>query len=324
MDSFLKNTIIPGFIFCLCFFFANSVSAAEMFFEADNQEMAINQTFELRVFINSQQQNVNAIEANVFFPASLLELKEVRDSNSVIIFWVERPKVSPEGKISFSGITPGGYVGDKGRVLSLVFQTKAAGEGIFQVRDSRAYLNDGLGTKIDLSVSNFYFLAAENLTAKPFPELKDVMPPESFRPEIGESPDIFNGRHFVAFATQDKDSGIDGYFVFESPVKKKNIFESEWQPGQSPYLLKDQNLRSYVYVMARDRAGNETVETIPPENPRPWYENYYLWFIIIGIGAYLAFCKSRTLGKLWKKTRKRSKKTWERKKARIYLKKHSV
>ncbi len=302
MDSFPKNTIILSFICCFCFLFSDVVSAAGMFFEGKDQPMAVNQLFEVKVFIDTAGENINTIEGNIFFPTQLLELKELKESNSIIIFWVEAPKALPAGKISFSGITPGGYQGNRGQVLSFIFQTKATGEGILQVRDSKVYLNDGLGTQKELPLSDFYFLTREELKPVPFlEEKKDITPPESFRPAIGESPEIFNGGHFLVFATQDKDSGVEGFFVFESSMKRKDIFKNEWQPAQSPYLLKDQDLRSYVYVKARDKAGNERVEEIIPKNPRPWYKNYYFWFIIIGIAVSLAFYWPLDLRKLWKK-----------------------
>ena len=73
----------------------------------------------------------------------------------------------------------------------------------------------------------------------------------------------------MAFSAQDKELGIDYYEVWENNKKYDindigNIEEAEWAKTENPHLLKDQNLESYIYVKAVDKAGNERIEVIPP------------------------------------------------------------
>jgi hypothetical protein len=304
-----KNFYFLILLFGFLFLFPNLSFGAEIFFEGKDRQIAVNQLFEVEVFLNTETENINAIEGKFVFPAEFLELREVRDGNSIINFWIERPKISLEGEITFSGITPGGYSGNKGLIFSLIFQSKREGEGILTIRDSRVFLNDGLGTRINLPVSKLSFSIKKEIPPEPLPEIpKDTMPPESFLPQVAQAPEIFGGKYFLVFATQDKGSGIAEYFVFETSIKRTKIYENEWKLTQSPYLLKDQKLRSYVYVRAKDRAGNERVAMVPPKNPLAWYENCYFWFIIIGVIIYLVFRKFFGGRKNMKKRKKFSKK----------------
>ncbi|MCX6796840.1 MAG: hypothetical protein NTW06_05100, partial [Candidatus Falkowbacteria bacterium] len=75
----------------------------------------------------------------------------------------------------------------------------------------------------------------------------------------------------------------------------------KWQAAQSPYLLSDQKLRSYIYVKAIDKNNNERVAMLGPANPLLWYENFYIFSIIIIISLIIVFYSGLIL---WKKRRK--------------------
>ena len=122
---------------------------------------------------------------------------------------------------------------------------------------------------------------------------QDTEPPEEFRPEIGQDPEIFDGKYFLVFVTQDKASGIAGYFVHETTRKKDAtlIDTKDWTEAESPYVLKDQKLRSYIYVKAVDKAGNERIAMVEPRYPIRWYEIWWVWVIIIIIVAYIIWRK---------------------------------
>ncbi len=112
----------------------------------------------------------------------------------------------------------------------------------------------------------------------------DVEPPEDFQPVITRIPEISGDKWFLVFNSQDKDSGIDHYEIQENrnqKIENKAIEDKEWAAAESPHLLNDQKLRSYVYVKAVDKASNEKITMLPPQNPLAWYEKYWVWGIII-------------------------------------------
>ena len=165
----------------------------------------------------------------------------------------------------------------------MIFQTKTEGEGVVEVQEAKTLLNDGLGTLAQLSISNFQFsIFKEVPTQLLMPEIKDINPPELFAPKITKDPNVFDGKWFAVFATQDKLSGINYYKIKESRYKILNIFQ-RWIIAESPYILTDQRLRSFIYIKAVDNAGNERIAIIEPKYPLQWYEKWELWSIIIVI-----------------------------------------
>ena len=283
----------------ILFSLAGQVFAAELFFETKTPEIAINQLFEAEFFLNTEEEYINAVEGKILFSGDLLELKEVKEGNSIVNLWIERPKAKPDNQIIFSGIIPGGYTGKEGLIFSLIFQTKNEGEGAIEIYDAKTLLNNGKGTPAQLSISNFQFLISEQATQVPITPTEDTDPPEKFNPMIAKDPEIFNGKYFLVFATQDKNSGISHYEVLEAEQEGsflKLIKEDKWQVGESPYLLEDQKLKSYNYVKAVDKAGNERIADLPPQNPLEWYENYYIWGKII-ISIILIYAIWRILKK---------------------------
>ena len=268
-------------IFTAVFLFsASSVFAAETFFETKNPEIQLGDKLEAGFFLNTTDEDINAVEGRIIFPEKLIELKEIKDGNSIINFWIERPKTSG-GEILFSGIIPGGYSGKKGLILSAVFQSIEEGLGLVEVRDIKVLLNDGKGTETGVTTSNLQFAISKQAPPpKPAPlEKKDIDMPEVFEPTVASNPTMFDGKYFLVFATQDKGSGIDHYEICEG--KRQCII------AESPYLLKNQNLDEEIIVKAIDKSGNERIVTLPAQKPAVQYKNYLILAIIILVIAIM-------------------------------------
>ncbi len=254
------------------------------------QEIKAGEQFEMSVFLNAEEEPINAIEGKVVFSGDLLELKQIRDGNSIINFWVEKPKATGN-QIIFSGIIPGGYQETNGFIFSAVFEAKKDGSSTIEIRDAKILLNDGKGTVAKT--------AQISILQNAIPKVEDADPPEDFKPEIAADPAIFNGKWFLVFATQDKISGIARYFIHESARKKEiTRIDAKWVEAESPYVLKDQKLRSFVYVKAVDKAGNERIAVVKPKYPIRWYEMWWVWIIIILVIIFSFIVIKRNL---WKK-----------------------
>lgn len=277
----IQNYFI-AFSALIILFSATPVFAAELFFEAKSREFAPEEEFIASIFLNTENESINAIGGKTVFPENLLELKEIRDGNSIINFWVERPKAQ-NGEILFSGITPGGYSGKNGLVFSVVFRTRAEGGGAVEIRDAKVLLNDGEGTSAPLKISNYKFLISNQISNQtPISKIDDNEPPEPFNPEVASDPNIFGGKYFLVFATQDKGTGIDHYEVCEGSKKKCVIAES-------PCLLQNQKLNQKIFVKALDKSGNERIAMVEPRYSIKWYEIWWVWgIIILAIIAFFA------------------------------------
>lgn len=278
----LKITLVV----CFTLFVAMPALAAQVFFESKTTRVRIGEKFEVMLLVNSEQESVNAFEGKIIFPKNILDLKDIRDGNSIVNFWIERPK-NQSGVITFSGITPGGFNGDKGLIFSAIFEAKKEGTAKFVVNNARVLRNDGSGSETTLAVVPLEIIVSKGTPAEisAFQEVKDRERPESFAPEIAKNQALFDGRWFVVFTTQDKNSGIDYYELKESRQKFLTFF-SKWKMAESPSVLEDQNLRSHIFIKAVDKSGNERIVAVSPGYPLKWYENYENWIIIM-IGAVI-------------------------------------
>lgn len=238
-------------------------NAAELYFDSNIQEIGVGDSFTIDLKLNSNE-GVNALEGKVVYPADLLELKEISDGNSIVPLWINRPVIG--AAIDFAGIIPGGYAARGGKVFSLRFSAKSAGSGAIVIKNSQLLINDGQGTAAPSEISNFQFLVSKTPIGAAPPLIEDRDPPESFKPQVASDPQLFDGKSFLVFATQDKGSGISYYEVAE----EQGIFQPrsfKWERAESPYLLQDQSLESWVFVKSVDNNGNERAEVLLPIRP---------------------------------------------------------
>ena len=298
------------FAFISIFYFLFSfglVQAAELFFEPKTQEIKTGDYFQLDLYLNPDSENINAVEGKIVIPENLLEIVEIIDGDSIISFWTEKP-IFENSAVVFGGVVPGGFKGildpfrggyQSGKILSLILRTKIDGQGFVGVENAKVLLNDGLGTETRLSIFNFQFeinQEAPGMTG--LLPIKDPDPPESFEPILARNSDIFDNQWFLVFVAQDKGSGVARYELQETRSKQPG---KAWIEAESPYLLKDQQLNSYIYVKAIDKAGNERVVVVFPQNNlrRAFfrYDNYYFRVILlVGVAVILLL-----LIFLWKK-----------------------
>jgi len=283
------------FLFSIFYFlFSAPVSASQMNLVPENSQLKVGEIFEVKLILNTEDEKINAMEATVIFPTDLLVLNDVRDGNSIINFWIEKTQDSSNGQFVFSGIVPGGYIGKEGQIISLVFKTKKEGYGNIRVENGKTLLNDENSTESKLSANNSSFIISGNIGAETadIPKIEDEEIPESFVPEITSDSGIFDGKYFLVFSTVDKMSGIGHYEVLESKLGNYHLSFGKWIDAQSPYLLKDQKLQSYIFIKAVDKNGNERIETISPQNPLVWYKNtsIIIYVVLLLLLIIFLFC----------------------------------
>jgi hypothetical protein len=285
----LKIRAIKYLLMIMAVFVAVPVFASEFSFDMADKNISTGEKFKVDLNINTEKESINAVEGKIIFPADLLELSEIREGNSVVNFWVEKP-VYKDGGVVFSGITPGGYILDKGLIFSLVFTAKSEGNTLIKIENVSALRNDGNGTPATLKILDLSVAISQTGSSSDNSSLVivDKTPPDTFKPEIAQDTNLFDNKWFIVFVAQDKGSDVASYMIKES---KYNIFDfSSWVPAESPQVLADQGLKSNVYVKAIDKAGNERIVKLSPINPMPWYTNFEDWFIIVlGIICVLAY-----------------------------------
>ena len=286
------NIIKKIFVFFLLIWSIPALSfAANIFFSADNNSFPAGEDFLMEIFMDTEGEGINAVEGKLVYTNDLIEIKEIRDGSSSINFWIERPRIYQPGIVVFSGITPGGVSG-KNLLFGIVFHAQKTGQGSINFDETKVLKNDGEGTPAEVRISNFQFSISAEASAlqTPVSEIKDIESPEDFRPIIGNDPEIFGGKYFLVFVTQDKGIGMDRYEVREG-------FWGKYVIAESPYLLENQSLNKKIYVKAIDKAQNERVVTLKPDQWK-WYQQYALLIIILVLAIALGFVSK----KIWRRS----------------------
>ncbi len=305
MKRFFKHLFLMAVATAACFtLIAQPASAAKLFLEfaEQRQEVGVGENIHLELFFDSRKQNINTIQGKIFFSSETVSLERISQENSILSYWVEPPQAKDTGEIVFSGVAPGGFNEPKGLVLSLDFLAQKEGIAHIGIGDVRVLLNDGKGTELETISSEIKLLIDPKKTGqindaqKPVAAIPDdSTAPEPFVPVISRHEELFDGKWFVSFYARDIHYGIGHYEIFES--RKLIDFEqaseenASWIESESPHLLQDQSLQSYVYVKAVDGAGNERIATVLPRETNSFlhHYNYMAIFAIIIIALLMVF-----------------------------------
>jgi hypothetical protein len=263
---------------------------------------------------------VNTIDAVITYPSNI-EPVDVSLGNSILRVWVEEPQINKADRtITFAGGIPNGYcgrvIGDPrltNVLVEIVFRSPGFVIGVEDIVDTNiatidfadtttVYLNDGLGTKAPLTT----YSATITLNDRPGSSLKnewrekvaaDEILPEEFSIELvrDEQGKYFNGKYYIIFQTVDKQTGIDRYEVIEEPRQNIGAFtwgraDAPWVTARSPYVLQDQSLNSVIRVKAVDKAGNEYIATLLPDESLRTSSGirFYDYLLIVSLGILVA------------------------------------
>ncbi len=270
---------------------------------------------------------VNAVDGVVTFTKNI-SVEDVSVGDSIFNVWIEPPQINKEDNtVTFAGGIPNGYCGRiagdprlsnviaKLVVRSPGFIIGGGDETIAYVNfsdKSTAYLNDGRGTK---AILNTYGSTIElnskpgSVIEDPWREeiLADVIPPAQFSISLQKDEKAFSQKYYIVFNTSDKETGIDHYEVMEEPLTQFGSFQwgradAPWVRARSPYILADQSLNSIIRVKALDKAGNEYIATlIPDETMRTLSHSQITTLAAIIAGAVLVFALGFVGLWLWKR-----------------------
>ncbi len=237
----------------------------------------------------SSDESVNAVEGVLVFDPEFFEVREVRDADTTMGVWIERPHLLYPGAIAFAGVTPGGLTGPQNSIFSVVFESITQGDSVFSLRDVTVLKHDGLGTpvsNISYKIARVRMLKSSHVQDT-VPTQKDILPPEGFTPLVAHDESVFGGRWFVSFMTHDKQSSVAYYQVREYRMPFLALF-SQWVTTESPYPLFDQERKSTIQVRAIDTYRNEYVAELRPENALDWWEYWPLVTVVLVVG-YLVY-----------------------------------
>ncbi len=239
-----------------------------------------------------QNECINAATVNLVFPKNLVKVTAVSKGESLMSLWADEPLINNDnGEVSWSGGIPGGYCG---RVLGDPGKTNILGKVVFTIlstsevsqlgeaeiplrygSSTQVLLNDGFGTIAPLTTKGATFtrvLRSSGVKNEWLDIVRaDTLPPDPFTASIQRDDSTYAGKYFIVFSSIDKQSGVSHFEVMEDdPLRlgfeREGNVRAEFKSATSPYLLRDQSLRSRIVVRAIDNAGNIQETIIPPSN----------------------------------------------------------
>ena len=233
---------------------------------------------------------INTVDATVHYDESVRAV-DVSRGDSILSVWLEDPEIDESAHtISFVGGIPGGYCGripgdpSFTNVLArFVFRSPGLSVGsrspsarIWVDDSAQVLLHDGLGTPAVVRLEDAVIslpASPGGETADPWREaiVADDVPPADFSITLTRDEVAFSRKYFIVFNSTDKQSGIDHFEVMEEPFSEFYRFswgraDAPWVRVESPYVLIDQSLNSTIRVKAIDKAGNERMATLVPED----------------------------------------------------------
>lgn len=275
-----------------------SLSAATVRLVPSSLPVRVGTPVTLTIFADTANEAVNAIEGSLVYDEDYLTFTEASDKDSSILFWIAYPKQCALKTICLSGISPGGFNGPAHTIASVTFTPKQIGTTTVSLAPIRILKHDGKGTDTDVLSEPLGLVIEEKLSGDVLQLTQeiDTEPPEVFSPYIVADPLVHDGAFVLIFETKDKQTKIAGYQVREygHPFL---AWLARWKEAESPYVLRDQDLQSFVEVKAIDALGNERIMTIPPGSPATLPSLYVA--VILGLfillGSVLIFRLKRNL-----------------------------
>jgi hypothetical protein len=305
------RAIFGAFLFTALFVvIPRSASAALLYFDPGEVTVLRGDTVTLSLRLDTDEgECVNTVDAVIAYEAGIRAV-DVSRGSSILNLWVEDPKIDETARtITFAGGITGGYcgraAGDPGLtnvIADIVFQSPGFAVGGGEAKDapqvaisdtSSVLLNDGFGTEAALRTQNAVVLLSDtpgnertDLWRDRVEEDNDA--PADFSVTLTREDTAFSGQYFITWNTQDKQSGIDHYEIMEEPLADLYAFrwgraDAPWVTAESPYVLKDQTLNSTIRVKAIDKAGNETITVlVPDEAVRSMSRDRIVTFAVVG------------------------------------------
>lgn len=307
--------------------------AATLYFSPSNIELYRGDIAKVAVRLDvADDECVNTVDGVITYEAGI-EPVDISRGSSIFTMWVEEPTINRNNRtITFAGGIPNGYCGRiagdprvTNNIIDIIFsspsfvigsggssQTSSTVQLAF-APETQVLLNDGTGEAAELAAYETSIVLQPKASSTLQNEwqaavLEDEIPPNPFSITLEQTENAFSNRYFITFNTSDKQTGIDHYEIIEEPLDQLDLFtwgaqNAPWVEARSPYVLKDQSLNSTIRVRAIDKAGNEYVATlIPDESLRHITPSMYL---MIGLLALVVVVFFGALGWfLWRQRRR--------------------
>ncbi len=139
--------VAMGFVW---FILASQAHAANFSLSPSSGNYTVGSTFDVSVLVDTQDQEINAVQMQLSFPADKLQLVSPSAGSSIIEIYTTPPKFdNSAGRVEIVGGIPNGINVKSGLVTKLTFRVKGVGTAALRFTgESQILLNDGRGTNV--------------------------------------------------------------------------------------------------------------------------------------------------------------------------------
>jgi len=279
----IKKIILLLFIL---FSFSVDAYAASIFLDSP-KDINTDQVFEAKIKLDATGETVNSFAISLAYAEDLLTFVGYKENSTIIKIFIDKPEASL-GQVSFSGIVPGGVSGfyDPNKkdiatipVITLLFEPKDNGEGVFSFKNIQILKHDGLGTNLNTQSSDQNIkidFSKENTENKK----EDTTKPLPFEINLIEASEASNTPLMLYFNTRDLDSGIKNY-----QLKLNN---GSWINVESPYVVSKGFFEKDFTIRAFDYAGNYEDSSLRLEGKSP-FSLIVLIIVLVVFGLWLYY-----------------------------------
>ena len=154
--SKVRDIVFAVLAIGLFFVMPRVVDAARLYMAPVTGSFSVGKTFTVKLYLDTEDQEINALNLSVKFPADKLQLVSPNTSVSLIDVWASQPKFNNRtGDISLRGGIPNGINTSGGLISELTFRVRSTGQAVLYFSsESQAYLNDGKATPAGLDFQN--------------------------------------------------------------------------------------------------------------------------------------------------------------------------
>ena len=148
----------------------------------DKNTFVIGDTFTVDVKLDSSDVGINAGQATITYPPTLVEVTSIDKSTSAFNFWLQGPDYKNDtGAITFIGGSQSGISGKALEVMHVTFKIKGAGAIGIIFSDGAVTASDGSGTNVLSAMTGL------QLTSITKQDATLIKPPQIVRPAVATS-----------------------------------------------------------------------------------------------------------------------------------------
>lgn len=176
-NKFKKSFLLLSFVFLFFSFNISKIESATLQIETTSLAVKVGDSVTATVYVNSEGVSINNAEGIITVSPSILEIQSVSTSGSNFNLWVEQPTFS-NGVVLFNGGIPNpGYVGSRGKVLTIYMRAISNGTASVNFQSANVRANDGFGTDVLRSKSGDTVVVQQSTPVTPVAPEENVTKP---------------------------------------------------------------------------------------------------------------------------------------------------